>query len=418
MSINTFCAAPRSTPSKLLEVMLDVMPLKLYCQKVALKSFCRQRSKLAFGWDGVCASKTYSVSHIKFMEDLFSKTDVELEKLDSCLVSIENKLFSVNLDFDRSKSMKPIHSELNIYTDGSKDSGYVGAGFVFLEVNHPVLTDQFRLPSVCTVFQAEVLAIKEAAIALQKTGKYKYIRIYVDSQAALKAVANAEVTAGVVREAIEALNEAGRGRTIILCWTKAHVGTMGNEMADKLAKNGSTCDNWREVGMPKVELCNKIEETFYDIWGDNFKEYTGARMGKGFYCKPDKIKAKYVLKLARGKLSRFVRIISGHNALFYFKNKIDSEINAICRFCMEADETFMHLVNDCPRFLEGRRDILNDFIISDDMLWSVDDLLNFSFQPGINEALEGDTRIDLYREHEDGEVSGDDNSELEDDPDG
>ena len=59
-------------------------------------------------------------------------------------------------------------------------------------------------------------------------------------------------------------------------------------------------------------------------------------------------------------------------------------------------------------------------------MWSVQTLIDFSFIPGINEALEGDTRIELYRYHEDmedseeelleGNVSGD--NELTSDEDG
>ena len=59
-------------------------------------------------------------------------------------------------------------------------------------------------------------------------------------------------------------------------------------------------------------------------------------------------------------------------------------------------------------------------------MWSVKTLIDFSFIPGINEALEGDTRIELYRYHEDmedseeelleGNVSGD--NELTSDEDG
>ena len=60
------------------------------------------------------------------------------------------------------------------------------------------MSNKFRLPDTCTVFQAEVLAIKEAADALEQSGKYKYIRIFVDSQAALLALAREDVSAGIV----------------------------------------------------------------------------------------------------------------------------------------------------------------------------------------------------------------------------
>ena len=139
----------------------------------------------------------------------------------------------------------------------------------------------------------------------------------------------------------------------------------------------------------------------YSLWEEEFNDYPGARMGKCFYSKPDAAKAKYVIKLSRSNLSRFVRIISGHNSLFYFRHLVDNEVNAICRFCLETDETLFHLVSDCPKFWNTRRNIFCDRVVSNDMTWWVNELLEFSNSPGINEALEGDTRIELYRQHED-----------------
>ena len=46
-----------------------------------------------------------------------------------------------------------------------------------------------------------------------------------------------------------------------------------------------------------------------------------------------------------------------------------------------------------------------DQLITNDHLWSVQMLLDFSQLPGINDALEGDTRIEIYRDHEDMTVS-------------
>ena len=95
-------------------------------------------------------------------------------------------------------------------------------------------------------------------------------------------------------------------------------------------------------------------------------------------------------------LARFIRIISGHNSLFYFRSKVDPEIKPTCRFCLEEDETFYHLINECPRFVIYRREHLNNEIISYKITWSVQKLLNFSYLPGINHALEGDTSLKWY----------------------
>ena len=159
------------------------------------------------------------------------------------------------------------------------------------------------------------------------------------------------------------------------------------------------------MGIPKVELKNAIDKLFNELWGKQFVQYQGARMGKLFYKGPDSSKAREVTNLSRAKLSHFIRIISGHNSLFYFRNKVDPDINSVCRFCLEEEESFFHLATDCPRFWGTRRDYFKDIILTNDHQWSVNDLLAFSYSLGINEALEGDTRIELYRWHEDMEES-------------
>ena len=107
-----------------------------------------------------------------------------------------------------------IPTELNIYTNGSKMTDGVGAGFVVFEIHRKVHEDKFKLPSVCTVFQAEIKAILEAARYLTTTDKYKYVKFFVDSQAAILALDNHKISSTLVHKAICALNDASKNRKI------------------------------------------------------------------------------------------------------------------------------------------------------------------------------------------------------------
>ena len=98
------------------------------------------------------------------------------------------------------------------------------------------------------------------------------------------------------------------------------------------------------------------------------------------------------------EISRFIKLITGHNGLFYFKNKIDKEINNICRFCLGESETFYHLVTECPAHRQNRVDIFLDNLPITNTKWSVRDLLDFSYKPGIRDAIDGETGIHLFGE--------------------
>ena len=174
------------------------------------------------------------------------------------------------------------------------------------------------------------------------------------------------------------------------------------------AKKGSKLELIEKIDMPKAEVHNKITEFFYSLWEKDWEKYDKARMTKLFYTKPDSNQAKYVLKLGRLELSRFIKIITGHNGLFYFKNKIDKDINAICRFCLEQDETFYHLITECPAHRVARTDIFLDQIPYTDTNWSVRDLLNFSYSAGVREAIDGDTSLRLYNMDEYGNSTNSD----------
>ena len=73
----------------------------------------------------------------------------------------------------------------------------------------------------------------------------------------------------------------------------------------------------------------------------------------------------------------------------YFRSKVDPEEDPLCRFCREVGETFEHLVNECPRFIGERRDKFLGHIVTNDHMWSVQTLLDFSYIAGIHEALGG-----------------------------
>ena len=274
----------------------------------------------------------------------------------------------------------------------------VGAAYVFYEVKNFVAEQSFRLPNYCTVFQAEIKAINEAAKRLTLDQNYKYVRFFIDSQAAILALESRIITSKLVSETIRSLNIASLGRNITLHWTKAHVGTLGNERADEGAKKGGLLPVPDDTRLPKAERKQRIESYFYNKWETEWANYHKARMTKLFYIKPDKNQAKYVLKLGRLEMSRFIKIITGHNGLFYFKHKVDSIINPICRFCLEADETFYHLATECPVHWAKRTEFFLDILPTTNSKWSVRALLDFSQAPGIREAIEGQTNLHLFGE--------------------
>ena len=195
----------------------------------------------------------------------------------------------------------------------------------------------------------------------------------------------------MVRDTIDALNKLGdRALSVVLVWIPAHRGYFGNDRADDLAKEGTIRQSVNFCSLqPRSHLKNQIKDHIYANWRLQWTETGLASHSKHFYCGPSPLKARFVYKLARLELGRLVRIVSGHNNLNSFQTRIGLWGSAVCRFCEQEPEDMLHLLYTCPRFNTLRREIFLDQLPDNNMKWSVRSLLEFSFAPGINEALEG-----------------------------
>ena len=109
------------------------------------------------------------------------------------------------------------------------------------------------------------MAIQKVCLHLAETlppTPSRYIRVHVDSQAAIQTVHNPVCTSQTVldcREALDLLED----HEVSLRWVQAHAGHEYNERADELAKLGTTSDNLHHVAPPRANLHRYIEPVSY-----------------------------------------------------------------------------------------------------------------------------------------------------------
>ena len=91
-----------------------------------------------------------------------------------------------------------------------------------------------------TIFQNEIYAILQCAYEnIRRSYKNKRILTCSDSQAALKALSGPKVTSRLVAECLDALFTLASLNEVTLVWVPGHQGILGNEQADKLARQAS-----------------------------------------------------------------------------------------------------------------------------------------------------------------------------------
>ena len=388
----------KKAPTAELEIIHDIMPLELALQEAALNTFTRLR--LNYKSKSYKTPKNLSlVPHLKYLQQLANDALGHTIDSETTMANIEEKNYWVTINPKKGRA-NPIPSQINIYTDGSKTSQGTGAGYVILQGRNEVIqTQSVNLTNNASIFQAELIAIEQAAqFTLTLPGiQDKYIKIFSDSQAALQALQSNTCTANTTKLTHEALNVLGASaKQLRLTWVNAHVGLDGNELADKYAKLGKVDHtNQIQTTTTRKEVRNLIQEFMYHKWREKWTSLKKCRMTKRFYKGPDRRVGNVVARMSRENLAIYVQAITGHNNLNYMNSIIIPGYTSLCRFCEEEDETFDHLYEECPVFWGARRHIRGRDTEREG--WTPQQIIRVARIPDIQEALCTNVTEDLAK---------------------
>eukprot|EP00116_Pleurobrachia_bachei_P001378 sb/3461640/ len=258
-----------------------------------------------------------------------------------------------------------IESKIQCYTDGSKnEEDKTGSGIYIMRKGDELAKDSYNLPDTATVFQAEVIAITEAANKMIEEGlKQEEINIWVDSQAAIKALTKTITRHKTVKDCIEKLNNLAQENSVIVRWIKAHTGYQGNEKADELAKTGTKEGTQRSCPIPLSYITKILKQKAMANTIELFEE-KGGKYTKRLYADKDKsiigVENQYqiykykkqdpdtVKILQRVNRSIITQIITGHAPTNHYLHKIGKSSTKNCRLCEEEVETVDHIITRCP----------------------------------------------------------------------
>ncbi|KAJ8736730.1 hypothetical protein PYW07_000001 [Mythimna separata] len=154
-----------------------------------------------------------------------------------------------------------------VYTDGSKIEGKVGAALTWWEGGKESMSSTFGLEPHNTVFQSEMYALFRA-VRLAKESRAASISILSDSRSSLDLLKRPSVTHHLALQIKSCLSEIREeGRKVRLFWLKAHVGTAGNERADELAKQAALTKETADYDkVPVSYVRRKIREGTVKKW--------------------------------------------------------------------------------------------------------------------------------------------------------
>ncbi len=382
------------TPTEGMEMIFDLMPLDLFIQGEAQKALLRTQGHKMVKWDGVGA-KTANGHRFEWDKALATSHLLNIPK--DIIVTTLNWQKKFVIDETSLKTEgKPVEAEFSCYTDGSKGEKGTGWGYTLQPGSPDEISDKGYLGQIATVFQAEITAINKAAEALQAIEGLKEVTIFCDSQAAILAINQHLIKSREVWSCIEALNDLGNTVKVELRWVKAHVGHEGNERADELAKEGANNPIQGVepyLGLTKKMVTARVNEITEETWNIRWlAQKDKYRQTKLWFPKRDMAKSKIIVKnLDRGEIGLMVQAITGHNFLKRHEAIITPGKDPMCTLCKEKEESFHHLVEDCPALLRQRRELLmtTSMEVQLPVEWDPIKLLKFIKDPTVAKLMTG-----------------------------
>jgi len=156
---------------------------------------------------------------------------------------------------------------IHAYTDGSKTLHGVGSGVALFRGTDLTLREKFKLDDRCSNNQAEQLAITKTLDAIGKIDipqdTPRTATIFTDSRISIDSIRNTRNHSHLIEEIRKKMTSLELAYwNIELLLVSAHVGIVGNELADRLAKAAASDSDAKIVfdRLPMSTLIRKIEE--------------------------------------------------------------------------------------------------------------------------------------------------------------
>jgi ribonuclease HI len=236
---------------------------------------------------------------------------------------------------------------IEIYTDGSKDEGKVGAGVVIYSNKQLVTQCKYKLQSCCSNNQAEQIAILKALEQLPELDNPtdRTVAIFTDSKVTMDSLKNHSMHSFLIEEIRNKVRHLSiLNWTIHFGWVKAHIGIEGNEAADKLAKEAAQDENDQNIvysRIPATTVATEINKQGIIKWQRQWNSTEKGALCRSFF---PVVERRLQMKLLI--TPEFTALITGHVKTKAHLHRFKLADDHTCP-CNEGVQTPEHIIHDC-----------------------------------------------------------------------
>ncbi|XP_067132765.1 uncharacterized protein [Centruroides vittatus] len=262
--------------------------------------------------------------------------DIEWPSPIDCTLPLDKSILS--------RDMPMADDTMVIYTDGSVHDNKVGCSFVVFDTYNEIDNCKFHLHDECTIFQAEMWAIKMAVTYSNENFKNKNIKIYTNSLSSAQTIKNRNLHP--IAEEIRKLIHLSINKYDIE-WVKAHQGEMGNEQADLLAKEAATDDNLpiSYNKLTKRTTCNILKKETIRKWQQTWNQHN------------EHITYKFITDIEQFIHNKWYRpnhhisqLLTDHGKFATYLHRFNHCTSNICPSCQMEEDGTLHYLFRCPTF--------------------------------------------------------------------
>ena len=219
------------------------------------------------------------------------------------------------------------------------------------------------------------------------------INFYIDSQSAIKALKSYTVRLKSVADCKRYLNKLWESNNeVTLNWMPGHVGQPGNTIADHLAKRGTELED--EGAEPRMPVSESVIRDQINRWKTQehtieWHKRTDCRQTKLVLPDAEHDWGAKILNYERRHIRVLTQLVTGHANLKRHRQIMGMEEEESCDFCGES-QTSIHILTECPKFYELRKEKLGDRIILDSSVRfnKLGKILQFARKTGLWNSLE------------------------------